>query len=114
MSCNCLKNTLTKSKKSFTKLCGKKNNDYGYVEGRHQIAQERTHAPVRVEGLNIRRTKIKAECLYFDSGIGHLRKFYDKEAPRMIKKNIRRALSKRKSDLARILSNKFINEDDPL
>lgn len=30
-----------------------------YVEGRHQIAEERTHAPIRVGGLNMRKTKIK-------------------------------------------------------
>ena len=71
----------------------------------------------------MRRTKIKAECLYFDSGIRHIRKFYDEEAPRMIIKNFNRLLetdamqvddlltmgsrklrdlSKRKTDLARI------------
>ena len=51
-----------------------KNNEDAYVEGRHKIDKERTHAPIRVGGLNMRRTKIKAECLYFDSGIRHIRK----------------------------------------
>ena len=64
-----------------------KNNENAYVDGRHQIAKERTHAPIRVGGLNMRRTRIKAEFLYFDSGIRHIRKFYDEEAPRMIKKH---------------------------
>ena len=88
-----------------------------------KLPKERTHAPIRVGGLNMRRTKIKAECLYFDSGIRHIRKFYDEEAPRMIIKNVNRLLetnamqvddlltmesrklrdlSKRKTDLARI------------
>ena len=64
-------------------LWKKKNNEDAYVDGRHQIAKERTHAPIRVGGLNMRRTRIKAEFLYFDSGIRHIRKFYDEEAPRM-------------------------------
>ena len=107
----------------YKALWKKKNNEDAYVEGRHQIAKERTHAPIRVGGLNMRRTKVKAECLYFDSGIRHLRKFYDEEAPKMIERNIKRLLetntmqaddlltmgsrklrdlSKRKTDLARI------------
>ena len=48
----------------YKALWEKKNNDDAYVEGRHQITKERTHALIRVGGLIIRRTKIKAECLY--------------------------------------------------
>ena len=47
----------------YKALWEKKNNDDAYVE-RHQITKERTHALIRVGGLIIRRTKIKAECLY--------------------------------------------------
>ena len=107
----------------YKALWKKKNNEDAYVEGRHQIAKERTHAPIRVGGLNMRKTRIKAECLYFDSGIRHIRKFYDEESPKMIIKNFNRLLendvmqaddlltmgsrklkdlSKRKTDLARI------------
>ena len=124
MSLNLTKEHLNEIQETIYKaLWKKKNNEDAYIEGRHQIAKERTHAPIRVGGLNMRRTKIKAECLYFDSGIRHLRKFYDEEAPRMIERNITklletddqqpddlltmgsrkiRDLSKKKTDLARI------------
>ena len=124
MSLNLTKDHLNEIQEIIYKaLWKKKNNEDAYMEGRHQIAKERTHAPIRVGGLNMRRTKIKAECLYFDSGIRHLRKFYDEEAPRMIERYITklletddlqvddlltmgsrkvRDLSKKKTDLARI------------
>ena len=47
----------------YKALWKNKNNDDAYVEGRHQIAKERTHALIRVGGgLIMRRTKINAEC----------------------------------------------------
>ena len=76
----------------YKALWKKKNNEDAYMEGRHKIAKERTYAPIRVGGLKMRRTKIKAECLYFDSGIRHIRKLYNEEAPRMIIKNFNRLL----------------------
>ena len=93
MSLNLTKDHINEIQEIIYKALWKKNNNEDvHIEGRHQIVKERTHAPIRVGGLNMRRTKIKAECLYFDSGIRHLRKFYEEEAPRMIKRNITKLL----------------------
>ena len=68
----CLKiNTLTITilAKSFIiidYLILQSDNEDAYVEDRHQIAKERTqrtHSPITVGGLDMRRTSIKAECL---------------------------------------------------
>ena len=68
----------------YETLWKKKNHEDAMIEGRHKIAKARTHAPIMAGGLNMRNTQIKAECLYADSGVRHLRRYLDGEAPAMI------------------------------
>ena len=49
----------------YKALWNKKNNDDVYVEGRHQIAEERTHALIRVGGLNtVGNTGLKTAIVF--------------------------------------------------
>ena len=49
----------------YKALWNKKNNDDAYVEGRHQIAEERTHALIRVGGLNtVGNTGLKTAIVF--------------------------------------------------
>ena len=89
------------------------------IEGRHKISKARTHALTTAGGLNMRSTQIKADCLYADSGIRHLRRYLDGKAPAMTETYLHelipedittmgsrqlKALSKKKTDLAPIYS----------
>ena len=67
-------------------LWKKKNSKDLMVEGRHLVAKNRTRAPITVGGLNMRDTTLKAEYLYADSGVRHLQRYYDGNAPRFIKR----------------------------
>ena len=71
----------------------KKNSEDITIPGRHMIALNRTKAPVKVGDLKIRGTILKAECLlYANSGIRHLRRYFDGNAPRIIEEYLRELL----------------------
>ena len=46
--------------------------------------KNRTRGPIKVEGLNMRDTILKAECLHADSGVRHLRRYYEETALKLI------------------------------
>ena len=74
--------SLSNIQKTLNKaLWKKKNSDDMMIEARHLIAKNRTRAP---GGLNLRVTILKAECLYGDSRIQHLRRYYDGAASKII------------------------------
>ena len=73
-------------------LWKKKNREDITIAGRHMIARNRTKATIKVGGLNMRDTILKAEGLYADSGIKHLRKYFDGNAPRIIERYLRTLL----------------------
>ena len=47
----------------YKALWRERNSVDAIMEGRHKISKERTHTPVRVGGLTMRITKIKASIL---------------------------------------------------
>ena len=63
------------------------------IEGRLLVAKNRTRAFITVGGLNIRDTTLKAECLYADSDVRHLWRYYNGNAPRLIKRYLRDLLA---------------------
>ena len=71
----------------------KKNSEDMMIEGRHQIAKNRTIEPIKVVGLNMRDTILKAECLYAGPGVWHLLRYYDGTPPRIIERYLQELLT---------------------
>ena len=71
----------------------KKNSEDLMIEGRHLAAKNRTRAPITVGGLNMRVLTLKSEYLYTESGVRHLRRYYNGNAPRLIERYLQDLLA---------------------